>query len=203
VAPAAHYMIGGVRIDLDGRTSLPGRYASGECSCSGLHGANRLASNSLLEGLVFSRRIVRALESDTQPMPPARVVSPPSDDSVMYTLPVAVTNLQELMSSFVGVNRSEGSLEEASMMLGEMAAVLDVSLTRPAELELQNLVTLATLLTHAAWYRTESRGCHSRTDFPLRDDENWRVRTVWKRGASPRKEPVAGRTDAWAKGVRP
>ena len=203
VAPAAHYMIGGVRIDLDGHTSVPGLYASGECSCSGLHGANRLASNSLLEGLVFSRRIVRALDTEAQPMPPARVVSPPSDDSVMYTLPVALGNLQAVMSSFVGVNRSEGSLSEAAAMLAEMAAVLDVSLARPAELELQNLVTLAILLTHAAWYRTESRGCHSRTDYPARDDENWRVRTVWKRGASPRKEPVSGRTDVWAAGVRP
>jgi L-aspartate oxidase len=190
VAPAAHYMIGGVRVDLDGRTSVPGLYASGECSASGLHGANRLASNSLLEGLVFSRRIVRALE-DEKPERTARVVSPPSDDTAVLSLPIARETVQGAMSSFVGVTRGEGGLAEAASMLEGMSAVLDYSLRRPAELELQNMVTLAVLMTHAAWYRTESRGAHWREDFAARDDERWRVHTVWRRGHRPAKIAVS------------
>lgn len=189
VAPAAHYMIGGVRVDIDGRTSVPGLYASGECAASGLHGANRLASNSLLEGLVFSRRIVRALE-DRKPELATRVVSPVADDSAVLSLPVARETIQGVMSGFAGVTRSEGGLAEAASMLESMVAVLDYSLRRPAELEMQNMVTLSILLTHAAWYRAESRGAHWRDDFPARDDEHWRVHTVWKRGRKPVKVPV-------------
>jgi L-aspartate oxidase len=200
VAPAAHYMIGGIRVDIDGRTSVPGLYASGECAASGLHGANRLASNSLLEGLVFSRRIVRALE-DTKPERAARVVSPAADDSVVMSLPIARETVQGVMSGFVGVTRSEGGLAEAATMLESMVAVLDYSLRRPAELELQNMVTLAILLTHAAWYRTESRGAHSRDDFPARDDEHWRMHTVWQRGRRPKKVAVRGEGGAQAAGV--
>jgi len=189
VAPAAHYMIGGIRVDIDGRTSVPGLYASGECSASGLHGANRLASNSLLEGLVFSRRIVRALE-DERPERTARVVSPAADGTVVMTLPIARDTVQGVMSGFVGVTRTEGGLAEAASMLEGMASVLDYSLRRPAELELQNMVTLAILLTHAAWYRAESRGAHWRDDFPARDDTHWRKHTVWRRGHRPVKVPV-------------
>jgi L-aspartate oxidase len=189
VAPAAHYMIGGVRVDLDGRTSVPGLYASGEVAASGLHGANRLASNSLLEGLVFSRRIVRAL-SDEHPARTGRVVSPVADHSTMMTLPIARETIQGVVSGFVGVTRSEGGLAEAASMLEGMAAILDYSLRRPAELELQNMVTLALLLTHAAWYRTESRGAHWREDHPARDDAAWRMHTVWRRGHKPNKVPV-------------
>jgi len=191
VAPAAHYMIGGIRVDIDGRTSVPGLYASGECSASGLHGANRLASNSLLEGLVFSRRIVRALV-DEKPERAARIVSPAADDTAVLSLPLARETVQGVMSGFVGVTRSEGGIAEAATMLESMAPILDYSLRRPAELELQNMVTLAILLTHAAWYRAESRGAHWRDDFPARDDERWRLHTVWQRGRKPVKVPVRG-----------
>jgi L-aspartate oxidase len=189
VAPAAHYMIGGIRVDIDGRTSIPGLYASGECAASGLHGANRLASNSLLEGLVFSRRIVRAL-GDGTPQRAARIVSPVADDSTVLSLPVARETIQGVMSGFVGVTRSDGGLAEAASMLESMVGVLDYSLRRPAELEMQNMVTLSILLTHAAWYRAESRGAHWRDDIPTRDDKDWRVHTVWKRGRKPVKVPV-------------
>jgi succinate dehydrogenase/fumarate reductase flavoprotein subunit len=94
------------------------------------------------------------------------------------------------MSTFVGVTRSEGGLAEAGAMLEELCGILDVSLRRPAELEVQNMITLATLTAHAARYRTESRGAHWRDDFPVRDDERWRVHTVWRRGAKPRLEVV-------------
>jgi len=186
VAPAAHYMIGGARVDIDGRTSIPGLYAAGEVTASGLHGANRLASNSLLEGLVFSRRIVRALSSEKTPVRPARVVSGPSQAAAAFTFERGKETLQETMSTFVGMSRSGGSLGEAAYIVGGMWRLLDVSVSRPAELELQNLGTTAALLTHAAWMREESRGTHRRTDFPDRDDERWGGHIIWQRGAAPR-----------------
>jgi L-aspartate oxidase len=192
VAPAAHYAIGGIRVDIDGRTSVPGLYASGECACSGLHGANRLASNSLLEGLVLSRRIVRALGEDGSEGG-IRIMSPEDESVQVATLPVARDTIQKTMSAFASVNRTEVGLAEAADVLGELSGLLDVTLRRPAELEVQNMITLATLTVHAARYRTESRGAHWRDDFPERDDERWRVHTVWRRGAKPRLEPVRTR----------
>ena len=186
VAPAAHYMIGGVNVDIDGRSSLAGLYASGEVTASGLHGANRLASNSLLEGLVFSRRVVRALGEVERQQRPSRVVSGEADVSAAFTMQKARETLQETMSSFVGMTRSAGSLGEAAYVLDKLSGVLGVALRRPAEMELQNLVTVATLITHAAWVRSESRGTHLRADFPGRDDEHWAGHLVWQRGASPR-----------------
>jgi L-aspartate oxidase len=189
VAPAAHYSIGGIRVDIDGRTSVPGLYASGECACSGLHGANRLASNSLLEGLVLSRRIVRALEP-AHASEGLRVMSPEEESVQLVALSVARETVQALMSEFVGMIRTEEGLARAGIILDELCGLLDVTLRRPMELEVQNMITLATLTAHAARYRTESRGAHWRDDFPDRDDERWRVHTVWRRGAKPRLEPV-------------
>ncbi len=195
VAPAAHYMIGGVHVDADGRSSLEGLYASGEVTASGLHGANRLASNSLLEGLVFSRRIVRHIAgSAPSSSRPGRVVSGAPATSAAFTMQKAKEVLQESMSSFVGMTRSGGSLREAAYVLEGLASILDVTLKRPSELELQNLVTVATLITHAAWMREETRGVHMRTDFPERDDEHWRGHLLWRRGAEPFFVPVAART---------
>ncbi|MBE0476594.1 MAG: L-aspartate oxidase [Coriobacteriia bacterium] len=191
VAPAAHYMIGGVWVDIDGRTSLPGLYAAGEVTASGLHGANRLASNSLLEGLVFSRRIVRALEGASVPGPRAsRVVSGEAETTSALALEVGRDTLKRTMSEFVGTRRSEGSLAEAAGILGGMARMLAVSLRRAEELELQNMVTVAALIAHAAWMRSETRGAHSRLDFPERDDEHWRVRLIWGRSAGPKTVAV-------------
>jgi L-aspartate oxidase len=197
VAPAAHYMIGGVRVDLDGRTSLPGLYASGEVTASGLHGANRLASNSLLEGLVFSRRIVRALEADTtHGIRPARILSGPADSSAAFTAEKARETLQTVMSQFAGMTRSKGSLDEAAYVLDGLTNLVGVALKRPAELELQNMVTVAVLLVWAARMRTESRGTHHRVDFPERDDARWAGHIVWRRGAGPGYVPVvSGRPD--------
>jgi len=190
VAPAAHYAIGGVVVDVDGRTSLPGLYASGECACSGLHGANRLASNSLLEGLVFSRRIARVLDADQVPPPPARVLSGEAQPSAVVDIDRARGVLQQVMTDFVGVTRSAGSLREAADVLGGMARILEATFARPFELELQNLATLAALLAHAAWLRTETRGTHARSDFPERDDARWRVHTTWRRGVGVAEVPV-------------
>ncbi len=191
VAPAAHYMIGGIRIDIDGRTSMSGLYASGEATASGLHGANRLASNSLLEGLVFSRRIMRALERSEAPQLPARIVSGPAPTTALFSSSMGRATLQDTMSTFVGMTRTAGSLNEAVSVLDALVGVLDVSMRRPEELEFQNMVTVATLIPYAAMLRAESRGTHFRGDFPERDDANWSVHSVWKRGASPQLVPLA------------
>jgi L-aspartate oxidase len=188
VAPAAHYSIGGIRVDIDGRTSVPGLYASGECACSGLHGANRLASNSLLEGLVLSRRILRVL-------PPTfaggdlRISSQGGDEPSAGLAPVR-GRVQAAMSDSVSVNRTEEGLARAGAVLDGLCDLLDAAPASPGDLEAQNMITLATLTAHAARYRTESRGAHWRDDFPARDDAHWQVHTVWRRGAKPRLDPV-------------
>ncbi len=142
---------------------------------------------------------MRALVDDA-PERASRIVSPSSDRSSVLSLPVARDTVQGVMSTFVGVTRSDGGLAEAATMLESMAAVLDYSLSRPAELELQNMITLAILLTHAARYRTESRGTHMREDHPARDDEHWRVHTTWRRGRAPLKVPVRTEGGALAAG---
>lgn len=187
VAPAAHYMIGGVRVDIDGRTSIPGLYASGECAASGLHGANRLASNSLLEGLVFSRRICRALESDAAPqVPPAPIVRARIDSPrVPLRADAALARVREAMSANVGMSRNRAGLALAEETLSQIAGALSGPLTGTAELELANLVTIAELIARAASLRTETRGCHSRVDYPERDDAGWSNRTVFARGREP------------------
>jgi L-aspartate oxidase len=195
VAPAAHYMVGGVRVDIDGRTSVPGLYASGEVTASGLHGANRLASNSLLEGLVFSRRIVRALDADAECGETysriAHEREPAAGDTPSLPADAAAT-LKDTMQRLVGMSRTDSGLAEAAEVLGEFASVIERALPHPPELELANLATVSTLIAHAAWLRTESRGCHSRIDFPERDDASWRVRTVFRRGLAPRRKPIMG-----------
>lgn len=217
VAPAAHYIVGGVRVDIDGRTTVPGLYASGEVAESGLHGANRLASNSLLEGLVFSRRIVRALDDEASRAVPGRIVAeeaeaegaqaegateeaeaatpappatpapdaPPAADAA-HTL----ARLRDIMQRDVAMSRFDAGLAEAAEYFEALAPLLDSRSASPAAFELANLATIATLITHSAWLRTESRGCHSRLDFLERDDERWRGRTVMRRGAPWRFEPV-------------
>ena len=192
VAPAAHYIVGGVRVDIDGRTSVPGLYASGEVTASGLHGANRLASNSLLEGLVFSRRIVRVLETAQTAEIPGRILTDGSDEPprVADDHAGAVGMLRDAMQRDVAMSRTDAGLAAASAVLESLAPLVDSESARPADLELHNLTTVATLITHAAWLRTESRGCHSRLDFPQRDDVEWRGRTVMRRGRAPRFVPI-------------
>jgi L-aspartate oxidase len=192
VAPAAHYMIGGVRVDVDGRTSLPGLFASGEVTASGLHGANRLASNSLLEGVVFSRRIARVLEDGSGSQYETRIASGPAPRVAVAALERGRDTLRGVMTGFVAMRRSDGSLAEAASMLSDLCRMLGVSVRRPEELELQNMVTVGTLLAHAAWLRRESRGTHERMDCPERDDTLWRVHVAWRRGAEPRKLATAG-----------
>jgi L-aspartate oxidase len=164
VAPAAHYASGGVRTDLRGRTSIPGLYACGEVACTGVHGANRLASNSLLEGLVFSRRIAvdiaRELPDPTEPS--ADSLSGGADGFVVDE--GIRSALQEAMTVGAGVLRSRPSLAEAGATLAELGASRSVA--RTGTWEASNLVTVAGALVAAARVREETRGCHWREDFP-------------------------------------
>jgi len=191
VAPAQHYVSGGVRTDLWGRSSVPGLYACGEVACTGVHGANRLASNSLLEGLVFARRIVAAIEDDRHERAPARMPSGPTG-----LLPHAVRrSLQQVMDADAGVLRSAQSLADATEGLAELGTARGA---RPSteDWETTNLHAIASVLVHHARLREETRGSHWREDFPERDDEHWRVRLVTHLTAEgdlvTTREPVTG-----------
>jgi L-aspartate oxidase len=187
IAPAAHYLSGGLLVDLDGGTELPGLWACGETSCSGVHGANRLASNSLLEGMVFAPRVVDAIERGKDaPDPtgalggkniPLRTVERERREEVGSTEPVGELrdDLQRTMTAGAGVVRTAASLEAAR---GELRISGGDT---PADHELRNLVTVADALITSALTRTESRGNHWRSDHPERDGA-WRLRLV-HRGA--------------------
>ncbi len=170
VAPACHYASGGVATDLDGRTTLPGLYACGEVACSGVHGANRLASNSLLEGLVFGRRIAadlaRGLPVRRQPVTDERVPG--------VVAPRVVPRLQQELAEHAGVLRTGDGLESAQRALSEMART-GADDAGVESWTATNLVTVASVVAAAAAIREETRGSHWRDDFPERDDERWAV----------------------------
>ncbi|GIH92991.1 L-aspartate oxidase [Planobispora siamensis] len=175
VAPAAHYASGGVRVDLHGRTSVPGLYACGEVACTGVHGANRLASNSLLEGLVFAERIAADIHARRAPGAARPVSGEPVTDGRPTGLvdPRARTRIQGHMSRGASVLRSGESLDEVSRALLN-ARWTPVAVEPCTEAwETTNLLTVATALVQAARAREETRGSHWREDFPERDDARW------------------------------
>jgi L-aspartate oxidase len=164
VAPACHYASGGVATDLWGRSSVPGLYATGEVACSGVHGANRLASNSLLEGLVFSRRIAETLPGE---LPAPAEAAPDLREPGVVAADVRA-DLQSVMTERAGVLRSADGLDAA---VTELAALADKrGEIGTAGWEATNLVTISTALAEAARLREETRGSHWREDFPDRDD---------------------------------
>jgi L-aspartate oxidase len=185
VAPAAHYLMGGVKVNIWGETNIPGLFAAGETACTGVHGANRLASNSLLESVVFSKRVMQRTE----------VTSPPrhreerSNEAISYCLSrrevlpkvlrLNLPNLQSLMWDKVGIIRSGKSLEEAAGILATWESLLPQPSDRPSY-ELNNLVLCARLVTEAALLREESRGAHFRTDFPQTSPE-WQRHSVFRK----------------------
>jgi L-aspartate oxidase len=180
VAPAAHYASGGVRTDLRGRTSIPGLYACGEVACTGVHGANRLASNSLLEGLVFARRIATDIARDLPPQadPVAGEGGPRWAVASQVRYP-----LQLVMSREAGVLRSHDSLAAAAATLTTLGA--ERAPANVASWEATNLVTVAGALVAAGHCRRETRGCHWRDDFATAHEE-WRghlLATVTEAGA--------------------
>jgi len=180
VSPASHYFMGGVRTDLHGRSTLKGLYAAGEVTCTGVHGANRLASNSLLEGLVFGARAGEAALSDSSEF---KVSSSELKRSELGTrnpelgtgLATAVKKrVKRLMWERVGILRDKDSLQRA---LREFKQIAKSNLSVSSN----NFVTLALLVAEAALWREESRGAHFRTDFPNRD-EKWQVHSIQKLG---------------------
>ncbi|WP_020523015.1 L-aspartate oxidase [Catelliglobosispora koreensis] len=183
VAPAAHYASGGVRTDLDGRTSIPGLYACGEVACTGVHGANRLASNSLLEGLVFSRRIATDIVRDLPPLSEPELLADTSLPTHPEVEAPARAELQRAMTKGAGVLRSAETLEETAAAVRKAADVA-------TSWEFHNLVTVASALAGAASARRETRGCHWREDFPEALDE-WRGHIV------PRLTEAGELTHTW------
>jgi L-aspartate oxidase len=164
VAPAQHYASGGVATDLWGRTTVPGLYATGEVACSGVHGANRLASNSLLEGLVFSRRIADVLPGELRPW-----VDPVVDERLEGIVDgERRRGVQEVMTSRVGVLRHAEGLAEAITHLTQLDH--GDAVVEPASWETTNVLAVSTALAEAAALRTETRGSHWREDHPERDD---------------------------------
>jgi L-aspartate oxidase len=184
VSPAAHYMMGGVRTNVWGETTVPGLYACGECACTGVHGANRLASNSLLETVVFARRVIeRTLSAGDGPTPAA-----PTPDAVSLAPPRAAEAppfdrpaLQSLMWDDVGIVRDGAMLRRACDLLSAWAAAAPEPGDRASH-ELANLLVCGRLVAEAALRREESRGAHYRTDFPHPRDE-WRRHLVFRKGA--------------------
>ena len=177
VAPAAHYHMGGVLVDLDGRTSRPGLWAAGEVACTGVHGANRLASNSLLEALVFGARAAGSVETALSQGPRPSVlgdVTPPVSipGELSPELDRLESRVRQLMWDNAGLVRSAHGLRGA---LDGIAAI--ESRLPPGAEQLRNLVTVARLITRAALTRTESRGAHFRTDHP-EVEAKWRRRLV-------------------------
>lgn len=187
VAPAAHYMMGGIRTDLWGRTSMPSLFACGEVACTGVHGANRLASNSLLEAVVFAGRIADFLKNNRDPA--AGWPAPPDVELWVSPSPGGTgagsradvktlrLELQQTMTAEVGIIRSAESLNDARQALSGLAARAPIDDASRPSLELGNMLTVAAVIIGAALYREESRGSHYRTDFPEPRD-SWRRRVV-------------------------
>jgi L-aspartate oxidase len=193
IAPASHYFIGGVMTDIWGRTSIPGLYACGETASTGIHGANRLASNSLLEGLVFGDRIVRDVNRYLSVSAPAvrkvrlGLTEERRAGNTAEVVRDSRAELGQLMTAWCGIVRNGEGLEQARRSLRDLRE----SLARPGltvgELELFNLLSVAEHIVESAWVREESRGVHLRSDFPGRDDARWQRHVVIH------DDPVTGR----------
>ena len=189
VGPAAHYVMGGVDVDLDGRTSVAGLYAAGEVACTGVHGANRLASNSLLEGLVFGAAAGAAMRRWAADCGRPRVAlrAPAAAGRPAAGPPgQAESAVRKLMWRDVGLFRDGPRLAEALKTLDAWSAALEPGGDDPAAVRIASIVTVGRLVARAALRREESRGAHCRSDFPERNDRDW------ARHAAESKERVRG-----------
>jgi L-aspartate oxidase len=210
VRPGAHYMVGGVTVDGRGRTTLPGLLAAGEVTSSGLHGANRLASNSLLEGLVYGARAGAQATAEilaepggareaTEYVVPAltnprtAAGGPAAEANGSLDLADIRNSLRALMWRHVGVERTGDSLAEAAEAVeGWCRYVLPRQFAEPQGWQLQNMLEVARLMIRAALERRETRGVHFRGDFPEASDA-WLTHIAWLRGRpEPRVEPLSG-----------
>jgi L-aspartate oxidase len=188
VSPAAHYVMGGVKTDAGGATNIKGLYAAGEVACTGVHGANRLASNSLLEGLVFGARAGKAaldtpvnkekLELSIKEIaryasPVARYSSIPDHEEIRH-------ELRKVMWERVGIIRCGESLSHAEERLAEWSYIREVTPLTRRELELKNMLVVAQLIIEAALLREGSAGAHYRSDYPERG-EGWQKHISWRK----------------------
>jgi L-aspartate oxidase len=189
-------MMGGVKTDLWGRTSLPGLYAAGETALTGVHGANRLASNSLLEGLVFGARSGQSMMKDSPvvkrqavalpgspaPKPGNGAATRPAKPAPKPPCSAALTKIRDLMWRQVGILRDGKELASA---VKELEAIDLSECDKPGrvEYELRNMHTLALLMARSALARLESRGSHYRADFPYRDDDDFAKHSIVRKGA--------------------
>ncbi len=185
VVPAAHYLCGGVDTDLHGRTTIDRLYACGECAHTGLHGANRLASNSLLEAMVFAHRIYQHITGlDALPQPPNDIpdwnAEGTNDPEEMVLITQSLKELKEIMTSYVGIVRSNVRLQRArgrlALLNTETERLYHQTTISPQLCELRNLITIGYLITKSASLRRESRGLHFTTDYP--DHAPWADQTV-------------------------
>jgi L-aspartate oxidase len=202
VVPAAHYMCGGIATNLVGETSLLNLYAIGECACTGLHGANRLASNSLLEAAVFSHEAARCCTERLEAwrrrrFPAVSAEAFPFDaangnQNEMVLISHNWDDVRRLMWNYVGIVRRDKRLRLAQKHMAQIwleirEHIPNIQLNSDL-VELQNLALVAELIIHCAIARTESRGLHYNLDYPQKDDIHWRKDTVIQRG--PYGDPV-------------
>jgi L-aspartate oxidase len=184
VAPAAHYMIGGVKANSWGETNIAGLFATGEVACTGVHGANRLASNSLLEAIVFSKRIVERTRGKARKEPAGsesrEIRCSLSQRPAPRSLPApSLAALQKLHWEKAGIIRDREGLTQAANILAAWQHSLPQPTDQPSY-ELSNLILTGRLLTEAALFREESRGAHFRSDFP-QSSPKWQCHIVWKK----------------------
>ncbi len=180
IRPAAHYSMGGVRTDLDGRTSIPGLFAAGEVACTGVHGANRLASNSLLEGLVYGTRAARAMRSGMRPSPASTKVfskSPAPPNGSKGDTEKLIQRVQSIMWQNVAVVRDGKILRQALAELTTLQVTAPKATDRRTH-EAANILQTAMLIARSALAREESRGAHYRLDYPLKNDRKFSKHSV-------------------------
>jgi len=183
VAPAAHYLMGGIKVNIWGETNIAGLFAAGETACTGVHGANRLASNSLLEVVVFSKRIIERTQDGDKVIPTLSAIQTDcyyleGRKKLKTVLQLNLSNLQSLLWDKEGIVRSGEGLSKAADILATWQCSLSQPTDRPSY-ELNNMILNARLMAEAALLRQESRGAHFRTDFP-KPSTDWQKHIVFK-----------------------
>jgi L-aspartate oxidase len=183
IRPAAHYLMGGVRTDLSGRTSLPGLYAAGEVACTGVHGANRLASNSLLEGLVFGARAALAILADKTESALVDALDVTLIAPDFEPIEDAITRLRSAMWQYAGLLRDQETLREGlaahALILADLETAATTGQGSRRLFEARALASVAQSILLSAMAREESRGAHFRNDFPKRDDARFQKHSVF------------------------